>query len=196
VTHSQKTAWLVTLLAATGIFAFRHFSEKPVSTKPRGMPIAAGTRHLPRAPILTDSIVPAVNTGNARVETAVPSEDEAETEPPRLSDDLQVYRDYLDMMFDQDGRDQAWEAGAEARLRQGLARFQTREVRVDDVKCRASMCRAELSGDDAEALRRTKMELVQVSWPGPAMAAGVPEGGRERRVLAFFAREGHELPDG
>jgi hypothetical protein len=120
-------------------------------------------------------------------------------EPPKLSDNLDDYRDYLGTVFDRDSRDRTWEQAAEVKLRGGLAKVESPELSVRAVECRASMCKVLFAASDDTALRKAKSELPRRAffWEGPGIITDeTPSGTDQHRIVAYFGREGRELPDG
>jgi hypothetical protein len=117
---------------------------------------------------------------------------------PRVSDDLQDYRDFLQFSFDQDGRDRTWEANAETRIRSGASKLEAMGTHIESVECRANLCKLVLANTDANAIQNAKLRIAhEIPWPGPRMAADGPQSAdSDFRVTAFFGREGRELPDG
>ena len=115
--------------------------------------------------------------------------------------DLPDYRDYLQTVFTEDSRDRAWQGQAETRLKEGLAKLSSADLRVDSVECRASLCKVVLRGSaDADGglstIADAKRELIRPSfWAGPGLIVSDPtEPGADPRVTAFFGREDRPLP--
>lgn len=150
----------------------------------------AQVRTPPLAPLIPPS-PPAASAMN-------PSDSAEELEGPlRVSANLEDYRDYLDLYFGQTGRDRVWEATAEPRLRTNLTRLESPAVRLESLECRADLCKAIMSGDNDETLLQTKSGIVRGHfWAGPMVLVSTePTSPTDFRFVAFFGREGRELPD-
>lgn len=168
-----------------------HHSETKSS---RHVAAAAPARRPARAPRLYHETPPVVAD---EVASAPAPEEEPAAEPPKLSDNLDEYRDYLTVVFDQDMRDRSWEVTAEARVRDGLAKLDMQGARVQSLECRASLCRVVMDADDAGPVDNAKSAILHsMFWSGPRLVTGGAGDEGAHEVVAFFGREGRELPDG
>lgn len=131
------------------------------------------------------------------VERAPAPEEEPAAEPPKLSDNLEDYRDYLAVVFDQDLRDRSWEMTAETKVRDGLAKLDMKGARVRSLECRASLCRLVMDADDPGPVDNAKSSILHsMFWEGPKLVTSGAGQGGANEVVAFFGREGREMPDG
>ncbi len=196
------------VLAATTSLAWYHLQARSAQrhddARNAARPISKNTRDrdtvdlLGRAPGTTRQTELRDVTAEAPIMPAVTPAVDDVAEPPRVSDDLEDYRQFLQTFFEEDTRDRSWEADAETRLRSGTVKLEARGIHVDDLKCRANLCRLVLVSGDADGIDAAKLDLLpQLHWHGPGMAVTLPDAGPgEHRVIAFFGREGRELPDG
>jgi hypothetical protein len=117
---------------------------------------------------------------------------------PRLSDNPDRYREFLGVAFEQDAHDESWKPAAEAQIRTGIEPLRVQGVMVRNLECRATLCRLVLTGSDPTVSDRAKLELLpRTRWRGPGVVSSAPpERPNEFRIVAFFGREGRDLPDG
>jgi hypothetical protein len=198
--------WIVTAVSGSlvlaGALAWNHFGT-PASRQAA----AAPTRHS-TTPTGARARTPSSRFADrepgwvtAPVVSAAPSpepEDSAELEPPRLSDNLQQYGEYRDGVFTGDTRDRSWEIEAETRLREGLQSLLVPGSSVLSLECRASLCKTVIDSRDLEVLSKVSSQVLHsFFWTGPAMITRTnPASESDFRLVAFFGREGQELPDG
>src|SRR5262249_54911828 len=118
-------------------------------------------------------------------------------EPPKLSDNLHDYRDFLDFNFQQDERDRGWEVTAERKLHEMLPKFESQAIHVNSVECHASLCKVILRGEDSENMTNAKVSLLHSQiWEGQMMVVDAADSRpNDLRVVAFFARPERPLPD-
>jgi hypothetical protein len=199
--------WLLTSLGAAvllaGALAWRQLDSSAASSAKGALPGTASiekvrpSRHratASRAPTSDPTwvVAPAVSA------SAPAAQDSVELEPPRLSDDLHQYSEYLDVVFQGDQRDRAWEVEAEARLRNGLGKIRVPGSHVLSIECRASLCKTVIDSQDQDTLAKVSAQVLHsFFWTGPGMITRTsPESATDLRLVAFFGREGQELPDG
>lgn len=138
-------------------------------------------------------IAPAVSAAAAEAPT-----EPVMPEPPRISENMEQYKEYLDVVFQHDARDRNWEVEAEGRIRTGIAKVQVPGVHVVSLECRATLCKSIIDSSDQATLNKVTDQIMHgFFWPGPGMYARVsPNNDKDLRLVAFFGREGRELPDG
>lgn len=105
-------------------------------------------------------------------------------------------RVHLQSRFAAQDVDPGWASTARQELGDDLRRSAGKDVRVQDVECRSSLCRAELVLTSHEA-GNAFMEswLHQRAWTGPGFVANdeaSPDG--TPRMIMFLGRPGTELP--
>ena len=129
---------------------------------------------------------------------AVPAAEPAAPTPPEAKPELTVadQRMYLQTRFAAQKVDAGWASTARQELSDDMARFSDKDVRLQGVECRSSLCRAELtlaSHDAGVAFMETWVR--KRVWVGPGFAANDetnPDG--SGRMTIFLGRPGTELP--
>jgi hypothetical protein len=101
----------------------------------------------------------------------------------------------LQARFAGEGIDAGWASTSRLALRDDLGRFSGKDVRILDVECRSSLCRAELLLTSHEA-GRTFMEswLRARSWRGPGFVASDDETAGGAKLVVYLGRPGNDLP--
>lgn len=194
------------LLGATvlSIGAYAFYGQVAAAPKPvsKALPAQSEEQVEPTAGLLPSYervVVPAVVLASAAsAATAVETSDPVPAEPPRMSDNLEQHRDYLDAVFQNDLRDRNWETTAESRIREGIAKAQVAGSRVVSLECRANLCKTVIDSRDQQTLSKVSDEILHgFFWSGPGLVArAAPNSDTDFRLIAFFGREGRELPDG
>lgn len=159
--------------------------DPPGAVEPSAERPAAEPRSFVRRPALPSLLTdPPADT--------VPPEISA-SEPALSAADLRIH---LQARFAAQGTDPGWASTARRELSEDLGRFGDMGVRVHDVECRSSLCRAELLLTSHEA-ESAFMEswLRHRSWTGPGFAASDEIGPADTpKMIMFLARPGSELP--
>lgn len=107
-------------------------------------------------------------------------------------------RDHTQQEFAAQARDATWATGAEVQLESRIRAMTPERSTLGRVECRDTICRVEAVHQSIEDYYEFQ---TQVFAPGDAIWSGarfaltrpMPDGKRQRTV-AFYARDGHELP--
>jgi len=117
----------------------------------------------------------------------------AETKPELTVADQRIY---LQSRFAAQKVDSGWAATARQELSDDLGRFSGKDVRLQGVECRSSLCRAEVTLTNHEAgVAFMESWVRKRTWVGPGYAANDetnPDG--SARMVVFLGRPGTELP--
>ncbi len=116
---------------------------------------------------------------------------------PDAEPDLSItgQRARLEDRFAAETPDASWATTAQQELHADLGRFATRDASVQDVQCRASMCRIELALATRDAASGfMESWLRKRTWSGPGVADNdvIGADGQPRMVM-FVGKEGVEL---
>ncbi len=123
-----------------------------------------------------------------------------EPAPPARPDaspeaEVAVERDRLQARFAGELADPAWASVARQELATDFGRLGGDDVRIDNIECRSSMCRAELALAGAAAGRAFLQTWIhQRTWTGPAFATADkarPDGAQ--RLIVFLGKPGVDL---
>jgi hypothetical protein len=124
--------------------------------------------------------------------------DPAPTTAPEARPEVSVaeQRTYLQDRFSAQGADPGWSSTARQALREDLGRPGSSDVRLENVECRSSLCRAEfvVTSQDAGNMFLESW-LHQRTWTGAGFAAHDetnPDG--NHRLILFLGRPGTALP--
>lgn len=167
-----------------------------VATKTTSEPEPRSTIANRAARIDTVVAAPGSRSRAARAEAPSIAAPASRADPGQEADfSIASQRARLEDRFAAETPDATWAATAQGDLHADLRRFETRDVGIRDVQCRASMCRIEF----ALATRDSASEFMESwlrkrTWTGPGMADNdvVGADGKPRMVM-FLGREGHEL---
>jgi hypothetical protein len=191
------------LLGATvlSVGAYAFYDQLATAAKPvnKAQPASSEEQDEPTTPRLQAPYervtVPAAVLAPTASAAAAETSEAPPPEPPRLSENLEQYRDYLDSVFRNDARDRNWETTAESRIREGIAKAQVAGSRVVSLECRASLCKTVIDGGDQQTLSKVSDEIMHAFfWSGPGMVArAAPNSDTDFRLIAFFGREGRPV---
>jgi hypothetical protein len=138
------------------------------------------------------------STARTQAETDEPPEQEAIDESARreleaAAPEADAAR--LDAVLDAEAIDSAWADTAHRQLKQSLSNA-VAGVHVDEVSCRATVCRVELSYDNEERAQLLDLEQIAESLPWESQGAAMKLTGANGRQYAvvYVSREGHPLP--
>lgn len=143
----------------------------------------------------TSSLVAAASAVEAPPPPA-PTPEEAERRAARVAQSAAELVVFLRAEVDAEPRDTRWSREAVEAIRGTLATPDFAGSSVDDVDCRSTLCRLEVSHQDDTA-RETFAGTFPMKRPelenGTLLKTESPDG--KVRTIAFFARQGHSLPN-
>lgn len=141
-----------------------------------------------RAPAVTENQPP------PNLDTAVGTETAA-AEVPRVPS-VAEQRDYLQTRFASEQIDPGWAATARRDLENDLGRLGSKDVRVQGVECRVSLCRAEIVVASREVGNVFLESWLRTrTWTGPGFASTDEASWHDSpRMIVFLGRPGTELP--
>lgn len=178
--------------------AAAHEGQSP-SSAPREETISAD--QLAGAQRLARRLLAAQNAAASAEPAEVPPSATAESEsnsaaapePPSWSD--QMAR--VDTVFSEEATDRSWSRDAETQLGSSLSPLAVGGARIQEVSCRSTLCRVKVEHTSEEAVRDllNATFALRRSWKGAVATmrdADSPPG--TFSGVAFFSRDGHDLP--
>lgn len=105
----------------------------------------------------------------------------------------------LEAVFDREPEDGAWSRHATVQIANAAEQITygsvERSVALVDARCRASLCRLELTGSDAHALNGFSVALPsQLGWQGSMKQTLVSEPDGSLTSILYVSRDGQDLP--
>jgi hypothetical protein len=118
--------------------------------------------------------------------------------PAFASSSTAVYRAFLGEEMKKQRVDADWSGRAETAIKSTLLQFTDPHSKLEALQCRSTLCEARFAHDDERAYRAFLDRAVHVGvWPGAMFftTATDGEGNGPITALAYFGKEGAELPD-